>query len=77
MCAGQIPISPREFRRIVEPFIRELHQKTPFRKRPDHDTLTGLVYDALDQAGIEIGIGPPVRSRGGSFAARLSREEKS
>jgi len=69
MCAGEIPISRDEFRRIVEPAIRELHQRTPFRQRPDHTALTGLVYDALDAAGVEIEIGPAVRSHGGAFGA--------
>ena len=75
-CLGLIPIDAEEFTRIVEPCIRELHASTPFRKRPDFKLLTGLVYDALDRAGIEIGIGPPIRSHGGAAGTGPSRKDK-
>jgi hypothetical protein len=61
MCAGEISLaSSAEFGEIVHPVIGELHGITPKGMRPDTHDLTGRVYDALDQAGAEVTIRPPV-----------------
>jgi hypothetical protein len=38
--------------------IAELHRRTPSGARPEPKELTGLVYDALRTAGIEVTISP-------------------
>lgn len=67
---GQVSITSREFGVIVDPVLREIHQLTPFRTRPDHNVLTGLVYDALDAAGVEVTIGPPLAAWGHMYGAK-------
>ena len=59
MTLGNIPIGSAAFGEIVAPVIAELHRRTPQGMRPDAQELTGLVYDALDRAGIEVTIDPP------------------
>src|SRR5882757_937813 len=60
----RIPTSSAAFGVIVDPVIAELHRRTPHGTRPDAKELTGLVYDALDRAGIEVTIKPPVPLNG-------------
>ena len=63
-CAGEIPLaSSAAFGEIVHPVIEELHRLTPKGMRPDPRELTGRVYDALDRAGVEVTIRPPVHRR--------------
>ena len=63
MCGGEIPLeSERAFADIVAPAIVELHRITPNGTRPEARELTGRVYDALNGAGVEVTIAPPVKS---------------
>jgi hypothetical protein len=63
MCGGVLPLGARAFSELVTPVIDELHQRTPKGRRPDASELTGLVYDALDRAGVEVSITPPIGIR--------------
>lgn len=64
MSAGSVPITSPAFGEIVAPMIADLHRRTPQGARPDAKELTGLVYDALDRAGVEVTIKPPVPAHG-------------
>lgn len=64
MAAGSIPITSAAFGEIVDPVIADLHRRTPAELRPDAKELTGLVYDALDKAGVEVTIRPPIEAHG-------------
>jgi hypothetical protein len=64
VCAGVIPIGAAVFGAILEPVIRDVHRTTPKGQKPEANDLLGLVYDALDRAGIDIGIRPPTNSHG-------------
>ncbi len=63
-CNGRIAIEPCAFARIVAPAIVELHRVTPQGTRPDPADLTGRLYDALDAAGVEVTIKPPLEAHG-------------
>ena len=63
-CAGEIPLELHAFARIVAPAIVELHRITPKGLKPDPADFTGRLYDALDAAGVEVGIGPPLEAHG-------------
>src|SRR5262249_47423179 len=67
MTAGRIPIDSAAFGEIVRTTIEELHRRTPKGARPDATELAGLVYDALERAGIEVTIGPPLDAHGASY----------
>ena len=65
MCNGEIaPDCSSVFAGIVHPVIVELHRITPKGNKPDAADLTGRVYDALDAAGVEVTIGPPLEAHG-------------
>lgn len=64
LCGGIIPIDVLQFRAILQPVIAELHRTIPKGQRPEVRHLLGRVYDALDQAGVDIGIRPPLQPRG-------------
>jgi hypothetical protein len=55
---GQIALSQAAFSDLVEPLIVELHRSTPHGERPEAWRLTGLLYDTLNAAGIEVTIQP-------------------
>ena len=64
-CNGKIAIaSARAFARIVDPVIVDLHRLTPKGLKPDARDLAARVYDALDAAGVEVTIGPPLDAHG-------------
>jgi hypothetical protein len=65
MCNGEIAIaSAHAFADIVDPVIVELHRVTPKGLKPDARDLTARIYDALDAAGVEVKIGPPLEAHG-------------
>jgi hypothetical protein len=64
MAAGSIPITSATFGEIVGPVIAELHRRTPQGTRPDARELTGLVYDALAKADVDVTIRPPIEAHG-------------
>lgn len=70
VCMGVLPITAQEFHAIVEPPMLALHRSTEPGSRPDPKEVAGLVYDALDAAGIEVAIKPPVQSHGGGAKER-------
>jgi hypothetical protein len=73
LCNGAIAIaSSHAFADIVDPVIVELHRATPKGCRPDAGELAGRVYDALDKAGVEVWIKPPLQAHGGAYPARRS-----
>jgi len=73
-CNGEIAIaSARAFADIVDPVIVELHRLTPKGLKPDAADLTARVYDALDAAGVEVTIGPPLEAHGHRPPGRGSR----
>ena len=55
---GVIPIGPAEFAQIAEPVIEELHRTTPVGKRPEWNVMAARLYDALDQAKVEVTLKP-------------------
>ena len=55
---GVIPIGPAEFAQVVQPVIEELHRTTPTGERPEWKVMAERLYDALDQAGVEITLKP-------------------
>ena len=61
LCNGAIAIaSAHAFADIVDPVIVALHRATPKGGRPDAADLAARVYDALDAAGVEVWIKPPL-----------------
>jgi hypothetical protein len=65
VCAGIVSVDVGRFHEIVEPVIANVHRTTPKgQRRPEARRLLGLVYDALDAAGVEIGIKPPLQPHG-------------
>jgi hypothetical protein len=46
------------FREVAWPVIERLHRKTN-GARPTPDELTGVLYDALSAAGVDVSIGAP------------------
>jgi len=60
---GRMGLGVADFRVIVEPVIAELHRKGK-GERPSPEVLTGAVYDALAQAGVEVALGPALRGHG-------------
>jgi hypothetical protein len=55
---GRIALSGGAFSDLVSPLIEELHRSTPKGERPEAKWLTGLLYDTLDAAGVEVTIRP-------------------
>jgi hypothetical protein len=55
---GRITFSGAAFSDVVTPLIEELYRSTPKGQRPDATRLTGLLYDTLDAAGVEVTIEP-------------------
>ena len=55
---GVISIGPAGFARIAEPVIEELHRTTPAGKRPEWKVMAARLYDALDQAKVEVTLKP-------------------
>lgn len=70
VCNGGVPIGLTDFRKIVEPVVSDLHRTIPQTERPEFKAFTGLVYDALSAAGIEITIRPPAQPHGGGYGRR-------
>lgn len=58
MRPGRIPLPPAEFADMAIPVIEEAHQRTPKGQRPDAKFVTGLLYDALDAANVEVPLKP-------------------
>jgi hypothetical protein len=65
--AGDIQTTQKHFAETIDPLIEELHETTPQGKGLDRNSVTGLIYDRLAAAGIEVRIGPgaPTHSRRG------------
>ena len=59
---GVLPIDGAAFIDLVRPVVAELHRITPQGERPNRNDVAGRIYDALDAAGIGIGITPPGRT---------------
>ena len=55
---GVIPIGPADFAGLAQPVIEELHRTTPPGERPAWDDMAARLYEALDQAGVEIVLKP-------------------
>ena len=55
---GRISIGPADFARLAQPVIEALHRTTPIGERPDGNILAARLYDALDQARVEIVLKP-------------------
>jgi len=55
---GVISIGPADFAQVAQPVIEELHCTTPIGQRPDWKIMATRLYDALDQAGVEITLKP-------------------
>jgi hypothetical protein len=55
---GVIPIAPADFARLVQPVIEVLHRATPLGERPACEDMAARLYEALDQAGVEIVLKP-------------------
>jgi hypothetical protein len=51
---GELPMNSAGFAEIVHPVITELHKRTPKGERPTPHELAGLIYDALDRAGVDV-----------------------
>ncbi len=57
---GQIDVDGPRFADIIDPLIEELHRTIPTGEGLDRKTVTGLIYDRLDAAGVTVRIGPPL-----------------
>ena len=55
---GVIPIAPADFARLAQPVIEALHRTTPIGERPAWEDMAARLYEALDQAGVEIMLKP-------------------
>lgn len=55
---GIIPTAPADFARVTQPVIEELHRTIPIGERPGWKMMAERLYDALDQAGVEITLKP-------------------
>jgi len=55
---GVIPIAAADFARLAQPVIEELHRTTPLGERPGCMDMAARLYEALDQAGVEIVLKP-------------------
>jgi hypothetical protein len=62
---GKLPLpNSAAFAEIVHPVIRELHARLPTGERPSPRELSELIYEALDRAGIEVILRPPLTAGG-------------
>jgi hypothetical protein len=61
---GKFPIDARRFSELMWPMVVELHRTTPRERRPDPEVVAGLCWDALEAAGVEAEIGPPLQPHG-------------
>ena len=57
---GTVTLRAYDFAVIARPVIDELYRTTPKGKRPDANDLAAGLYDALDAAGAEVTIKPPL-----------------
>ena len=57
---GTVSLRAYDFAVIARPVIDELYRTTPKGKRPDANELAARLYDALDTAGAEVTIKPPL-----------------
>lgn len=64
LCGATWPIEAPAFAAIAGPVIDAVFAATPRGSRPDAEDLVGRLYDALDAAGIEIALRPPVEAHG-------------
>lgn len=55
---GVISIAAADFARLAQPVIEELHRATPVDERPAWTDMAVRLYEALDQAGVEIMLKP-------------------
>jgi hypothetical protein len=55
---GHIALSQAAYCDLVLPLIVELHRSTPRDERPEGGRIAGLLYDALNAAGVEVTIQP-------------------
>jgi hypothetical protein len=55
---GVISVGPADFARVAQPVIEELHRTTPVGARPDWKVMAARLYDALDEARVEITLKP-------------------
>ncbi len=55
---GIIPIAPADFAQLAQSVIEELHRTTPLGERPAWTDMAARLYEALDQAGVEIVLKP-------------------
>jgi hypothetical protein len=67
---GRLSMNSAGFAEIVHPVIKELHARLPKGERPSAQELTGLIYDALDRAGVEITLQAPVLPHGGGYGRK-------
>jgi hypothetical protein len=57
---GTVSFRAHDFAVIARPVIDELYRITPKGQRPDANDLAARLYDALDAAGAEVTIKPPL-----------------
>ncbi|SEP41586.1 hypothetical protein SAMN02990966_05939 [Rhodospirillales bacterium URHD0017] len=55
---GSMAIAAADFARIAAPVIEAMHRTTAKGERPGWEALAGALYDALDQAGVDITLKP-------------------
>jgi hypothetical protein len=55
---GVISIGPADFARLAQPVIADLYRAIPIGERPEWKDMAARLYDALDQAGVEITLKP-------------------
>src|SRR5215213_1388213 len=55
---GRISIGLADFSRLAQPVIEALYRTTPIGERPEGTILAARLYDALDQARVEIVLKP-------------------
>jgi hypothetical protein len=57
---GAVSLRAHDFAVIARPVIDELYRITPKGQRPDANDLAARLYDALNAAGADVAIKPPV-----------------
>jgi hypothetical protein len=72
-----VSLRAHDFAVIARPVIDELYRITPKGQRPDANDLAARLYDALNAAGADVAIKPPVPPTvvaGPTKPSALSRE---
>jgi hypothetical protein len=54
VAGGRMALEGADFSALARPVVEELHRRLAKEERPNADLLAGLIYDMLEQAGVEV-----------------------